>query len=96
MSQALKSIPESTLLLFLKLCDPGDTDISGDISQQGWEDISELARLHGLAPFLFYRTRQMGIPVPENIKKEWLEIYLYSLAQDQKARRQITELSNDQ
>ncbi len=85
---ALNKTPESTLVLFLKLCDPCDTDFPGDISQQGWEDISELARLHGLTPFLFYRARQLGISIPDEIKKEWLGIYLYSLAQDQKARRQ--------
>ncbi len=86
---SLRDIPESTLFLFLKLCGPGDTKISGDISQQSWDQISELARFHGVTPFLFYRTRQLGIQLPEEIKKEWLGIYLQSLAQDQKARRQI-------
>ncbi len=81
---SLRDIPETTLLLFLKLCDPGDTDISGDISEYSWSQISELSKVHGVTPFLFYRTRQLGIPIPENIKKEWLGIYLYSLAQGQK------------
>jgi len=89
-------IPESTLVLFLALCDPFREAVPGDISQQSWENISELSKLHGVTPFLFYRTRQMGIPVPEKIKKEWLGIYLYSLAQEQKARRQIKELKRDQ
>jgi hypothetical protein len=92
MSPSRKDIPESTLLLFLALCDPFREEISGDISEASWTHISELSKLHGLTPFLFYRTRHLGIPVPEKIKKEWLGIYLYSLAQDQKARRQIKEL----
>jgi hypothetical protein len=90
--KSLNEIPESTLRIFLALCDPFRTDIPGDISDDSWSQLSELARLHGVTPFLFYRSRQLGIPVPEKIKKEWLGIYLYSLAQDQKTRRQIKEL----
>jgi hypothetical protein len=61
-------------------------------SEQTWTHISDLSKLHGVTPFLFYRTRQLGIPVPEKIRKEWLGIYLYGLAQEKKARRQIKEL----
>ncbi len=78
--------------MFLALCDPSRDSLEVSASEQEWENISFLARLHGVTSFLFYRTRQLGISVPEEIKKEWLGIYLYSLAQDQKARRQIKEL----
>ena len=57
---------------FIELCDPFREEISGDISQQSWEHISHLSKLHGVTPYLFYRTRQLGIPIPEEIKKEWL------------------------
>jgi hypothetical protein len=80
------------MTIFLYLCDPLRDSLAVSASEQTWEHISELARLHGVTPFLFYRTRHLGIPVPEKIRKEWLGIYLYSLAQDQKARRQIKEL----
>ena len=77
---------------FLQLCDPRRDSLAVSASDISWENISELSKLHGVTPFLFYRTRQLGIPVPEKIRKEWLGIYLYNLAQDQKARRQIKEL----
>ena len=80
------------MTIFLDLCDPQRDSLAVTASEQTWSRISDLARLHGVTPFLFYRTRQLGIPIPEKIKKEWLGIYLYSLAQDQKARRQIKEL----
>ncbi len=87
-----EAIPESTLLLFLALCDPFREEIPGDISQQSWEHICELSRLHGVTPFLYYRTRSLGIKLPEQIEKEWLGIYLYQLAEEKKARLQIKEL----
>ncbi len=87
-----EAIPESTLLLFLALCDPFREEIPGDISQQSWEHISELSKLHGVTPFLYYRTRSLGIKLPEQLEKEWLGIYLFQIAQEQKARRQIKEL----
>jgi len=80
------------MTIFLDLCDPSRDSLAVSASEQTWDHISQLARLHGVTPFLFYRTRQLGITLPEKIKKEWLGIYLYSLAQDQKARRQIKEL----
>jgi hypothetical protein len=80
------------MTVFLDLCDPSRDSLAVSASDISWENISELSKLHGLTPFLFYRTRQLRIPVPEKIRKEWLGIYLYSLAQDQKARRQIKEL----
>jgi len=86
------NIPESDLLLFLHLCDPRRDSLAVSASEQEWEKISFLARLHGVTPFLFYRTRQLGIQVPEKIRKEWLGIYLFQLAQEKKARRQIKEL----
>ena len=87
-----ENIPEQDLFLFIDLCDPFSTSVPGDISEASWTHISELSRLHGLTPFLFYRTRQLGIQVPEKIRKEWLGYYLYQIAQDQKARSQIKEL----
>ena len=87
-----EAITESTLLLFLALCDPFREEIPGDISEDSWTHISELSKLHGVTPFLFYRVRFLGIPVPDKIMKEWLGIYLYQIAEEKKARRQIKEL----
>jgi len=86
------NIPESDLLFFLHLCDPSRDSLAVSASKQTWSQISDLARLHGVTPFLFYRTRQLGIPVPEEIKKEWLGYYLYQIAAEKKALRQIKEL----
>jgi hypothetical protein len=87
-----EGITESTLLLFLALCDPFREEIPGDISEDSWTHISELSKLHGVTPFLFYRVRSLGISVPEKIMKEWLGIYLYQIAEEKKAHRQIKEL----
>jgi len=87
-----EAITESTLLLFLALCDPFREEIPGDISEDSWTHISELSKLHGVTPFLFYRVRSLGIPVPDKIMKEWLGIYLYQIAEEKKGRRQIKEL----
>lgn len=87
-----EAITESTLLLFLALCDPFREEIPGDISQQSWEHISALSKLHGVTPFLFYRARSLGLKLPEQIEKEWLGYYLYQIAEGKKARRQIKEL----
>ena len=86
------NIKESNLLLFLELCDPFRQTISSVPSEESWHYISHLSKLHGVTPFLFYRVRSLGIPVPEKIMKEWLGIYLYQIAEEQKARRQIKEL----
>ncbi len=77
---------------FLELCDPRRDSLAVSASDISWENISDLSKRHGVTPFLFYRTRQLGIPVPEDIKREWLGYYLYQLAEEQKARRQIKEL----
>jgi hypothetical protein len=88
----MTQLPNDLMTTFLDLCDPFSTSVPGNIPEDSWSQISDLARLHGVTPFLFYKTRQLGIQVPEKIRNEWLGIYLYSLAQDQKARRQIKEL----
>ncbi len=87
-----EAITESTLLLFLALCDPFLGEIPGDISEDSWTHISELSKLHGVTPFLFYRTRSLGMKLPDQIEKEWLGIYLYQIAEEKKAQRQIKEL----
>jgi hypothetical protein len=87
-----EAIPESTLLLFLVLCDPFHKGITGDISQQSWENISELSKLHGVTPFFYYRARSLEIRLPKQIEKEWLGYYLYQIAAEKKARLQIIEL----
>ncbi len=87
-----EAIPESTLLLFLALCGPFREEIPGDFSQQSWDVISELSKLHGVTPFLYYRARSLGLKLPEQIEKEWLGIYLYQIAEEKKARCQIKEL----
>jgi len=77
---------------FLGLCDPRQDSIATSASDISWENISELSKLHGLTPFLYYRARSLGIKLPEKIEKEWLGIYLYQIAGEKKARRQIKEL----
>jgi hypothetical protein len=62
---------------FLELCDPFREEIPGDISEDSWTHISELSKLHGVTPFLYYRARSLGIKLPEQIEKEWLGIYVY-------------------
>ncbi len=77
---------------FLALCDPFREEIPGDISEASWTHISHLAKLHGVTPFLYYRTRSLGISLPEQLEKEWLGHYLYQIAEEKKARCQIKEL----
>jgi hypothetical protein len=77
---------------FIELCDPFCEEILGDISESSWTHISELSKLHGVTPFLFYRAKSLGIKLPEKIGKEWLGIYLYQIAEEKKASRQIKEL----
>jgi hypothetical protein len=83
-------LPES--LLFLELCNPFSTSVSGDIPEDSWTHISGLSKLHGVTPFLYYRARSLGIKLPEQIEKEWLGIYLFQIAEEKKARQQIKEL----
>ncbi len=87
-----EAIAESTLLLFLALCDPFREEILGDISESSWTQISELSKLHGVTSFLFYRARSLGIRLPEQIEKEWLGYHLYQIAEEKKALHQIKEL----
>lgn len=46
---------------FLELCNPFCPSLSSVPSEADWHYISRLARLHGVSPFFFYRTR--SIPV---------------------------------
>jgi hypothetical protein len=69
--------------------------LAGSASEQEWEHISFLARLHGVTPFLFFRIRSLGFKLPEQIEKEWLGIYLYQIAEEKKARQQIKELKEN-
>jgi hypothetical protein len=92
MSNLRDNIRESDLLFFLQLCDPRRDSLATSASEQEWELISFLARLHGVTPFLFYRARSLGIKLPPQIEKEWLGIYLYQIAAEKNARRQIKEL----
>jgi hypothetical protein len=85
-------IKESDLLFFLHFCDPWRDTFAASASDISWETISELSKLHGVTPFLYYRARSLGIKLPEQIEKEWLGIYLYQIAEEKKARRQIKEL----
>jgi len=77
---------------FLELCDPRRNSLAVSASDISWESISELSKLHGVTSFLFYRTRSLGIKLPEQIEKEWLGYYLYQIAEEKKARSQIKEL----
>jgi len=80
------------MTIFLELCNPSCSSLSTLPSEEGWYSLSELSKLHGVTPFLYYRARSLGIKLPEQIEKEWLGIYLYQIAEEQKARRQIKEL----
>src|SRR4030042_5397347 len=80
------------MTIFLALCNPFSTSIPGDISEDSWTHISELSKLHGVTPFLYYRARSLGLKLPEQIEKEWLGIYLYQIAEEKKAHQQIKEL----
>src|SRR5512147_1300873 len=84
---SITQLPNHLITTFIDLCNPFSTSIRGDISQQSWEHISALSKLHGVTPFLYYRARSLGIKLPEQIEKEWLGIYLYQIAQEQKARQ---------
>jgi hypothetical protein len=85
---------DQNLTTFLDLCDPFRQAISDVPSEESWHSISELSKLHGVTPFLYYRARSLGIRLPDEIEKEWLGIYLYQIAQEQKARQQIKELKD--
>lgn len=85
-------LPDDILTTFLELCDPWRDSISSIPSDESWPSISELSELHGVAPFLFYRTRSLGIKLPRPIKREWLGYHLYQMAEEKKACLQIKEL----
>ena len=85
---------DQNLTTFLELCDPFRQAISSVPSEESWHYISHLSKLHGVTPFLYYRARSLGLKLPEQIEKEWLGIYLYQIAQEQKARQQIKELKD--
>ncbi len=87
-------IPESDSRFFLHLCDPRRDSLAVSASDISWENISELSKLHGVTPFLFYRAKSLGIKLPDQIEREWLGYYLYQIAEEQKARRQIKELKD--
>jgi Uncharacterised nucleotidyltransferase len=88
----MTQLPNNLMTIFLELCDPFRQAISSFPSEEDWHSISELSKLHGVTSFLFYRARSLGIKLPEQIEKEWLGIYLFQIAEEQKARRQIKEL----
>jgi hypothetical protein len=77
---------------FLELCDPRRDSLAVSASDISWGSISDLSKLHGVTPFLFYRTRSLGIELPKQIEKEWLGYYLYQIAAEKKARCQIKEI----
>src|SRR4030042_3652631 len=80
------------MTIFLALCNPCSSPGPGDISEDSWTHISELSKLHGVTPFLYYRARSLGLKLPEQIEKEWLGIYLYQKAEEKMARQQVREL----
>jgi hypothetical protein len=87
-------LPNNLMTAFIELCDPWRDSISSVPSDEQWNSISELSKLHGVTPFLFYRAKSLGIKLPEKIEKEWLGYYLYQIAEEKKAVRQIKELKN--
>lgn len=89
----MTQIPNDVMTIFIELCNPFSTSVPAVRLEEDWQHISELSKLHGVTPFLYYRTRSLGIKLPEQIEKKWLGVYLYQIAEEQKARRQIKELS---
>jgi hypothetical protein len=83
---------DPNLTTFLELCDPFRKAISSIPSEESWHSLSHLSKLHGVTPFLYYRTSSLGIKLPDQIEREWLGHYLYQIAEEKKARRQIKEL----
>lgn len=83
---------DDDLIAFLQLCNPFSSSIPTVTSDEGWQYISELSKLHGVTPFLYYRTRSLGISLPEQLSKEWLGHYLHQIAEEKQARRQIKEV----
>ena len=83
---------DQNLTTFLELCNPFRKAISSIPSEESWHSLSHLSKLHGVTPFLYYRTNSLGIKLPDQIEREWLGHYLYQIAEEKKARRQIKEL----
>src|SRR4030067_3858550 len=88
----MTQIPNDLMTIFIELCNPFSTSVPAVRSEEDWHHISELSKLHGVTPFLYYRARSLGIKLPEQIEKEWLGIYLYQIAEEKKARQQIKNL----
>lgn len=84
-------LPES--LIFLELCNPFSSSTPGSISEDSWSYISQLAQLHGGTPFLYYRTKTLGISLPPQVMEEWRRSYFVQIAKEVQARRQIKEIS---
>ena len=83
----MTQFPNNLITTFIELCNPFCSSLSALPSEEGWYSISELFKLHGVTPFLFHRVRSLEISLPDKIMKEWLGIYLYQIAEEQKARR---------
>ncbi|MEW6375280.1 MAG: nucleotidyltransferase family protein [Thermodesulfobacteriota bacterium] len=84
----------NVMTTFLELCDPRRDTLAASASEQDWHSISQLSKLHGVTSFFYHRVKSLGISLPESLNKDWLGIYLYQIAQEQKARRQIKEISD--
>jgi len=87
-------IPETDLSLFLQLCNPFSSSAPNNVSNASWHSLSELSKLHGVTPFLYYRAMSLGIKLPDQIGKEWLGYHLYQIAKEKKARHQVKELKD--
>jgi hypothetical protein len=77
---------------FLELCDPFRQAISSVPSDEDWNSISELSKLHGVTPFFYYRAKALGLSLPPQLMKEWRQNYLLQIVREFKARRQIKEI----
>jgi hypothetical protein len=84
-------LPES--LIFLELCNPFSSSTPGSISEDSWSYISQLAQLHGITPFLYYRTKTLGISLPPQLMEEWRRSYIIQVTKELQARGQIKEIS---
>jgi hypothetical protein len=76
-SNPITQLPSNSMTIFLDLCNPFSTSVPVVTTDEDWNSISHLSKLHGVTPFLYYRARSLGLKLPEQIEKEWLGYYLY-------------------
>jgi hypothetical protein len=88
----MTQLPNDLMTTFLELCDPFRQAISSVPSDEDWNSISQLSKLHGVTPFFYYRAKALGLSLPPQLMKEWRQNYLLQIVREFKALRQIKEI----